>query len=310
MALKTLIFGTDDLFPELQPYYMQEVQRGNLEITAYAVFEKNGIRLLTPDGKPKTENDLNFQLAIISSRNDFYNRMKFLEAQGIPRKVILDGRIFQITGFDFGRFINEGVGYGIFEDTSFRANSYTIYPQIYRNKSNTSLIQLGEKSYIEGARIKGNGIVMVGRFSNLATEITFGLSENGQHNYRNVSSAVHLDWSVPREFYPPQGACKILIGNDVWIGRGCTLKCTNPNKPLTIGDGAVVASDSVVVKNVPPYAIVGGNPAKIIKFRFSEDVIESLLRIKWWDWSLDKIHDNFKYFNDIEKFIALHDEQR
>ena len=86
------------------------------------------------------------------------------------------------------------------------------------------------------------------------------------------------------------------------------MKCTNPNKPLVIGDGAVVASDSVVVKNVPPYAIVGGNPAKIIKFRFSEEVIESLLRIKWWDWSLDKIHDNFKYFNDIDKFISLHDK--
>ena len=85
------------------------------------------------------------------------------------------------------------------------------------------------------------------------------------------------------------------------------MKCTNPNKPLIIGDGAVITSDSVVVKNVPPYAIVGGNPAKIIKFRFSEDVIESLLRIKWWDWDIDKIHDNFKYFNDVEKFIALHD---
>ena len=142
----------------------------------------------------------------------------------------------------------------------------------------------------------------------MATEITFGLNENGSHNYRNVSCAVHLDWAIPKEFVPPQGTCKILIGNDVWIGRGCNFKCTNPNKPLIIGDGAVIAADSVVVKNVPPYAIVGGNPAKIIKFRFSEDVIESMLRIKWWDWSLDKIHDNFKYFNDIEKFISLHDK--
>ena len=98
-----------------------------------------------------------------------------------------------------------------------------------------------------------------------------------------------------------------IIGNDVWIGRGCNLKCTNPTKPLVIGDGAVIASDSVVVKNVPPYAIVGGNPAQIIKYRFPPDVIEALLRIKWWDWSLDKIHDNFKYFNNIDKFISLHD---
>ena len=54
--------------------------------------------------------------------------------------------------------------------------------------------------------------------------------------------------------------------------------------------------------------VVGGNPAKIIKYRFEPHIIEALQRIKWWDWSLDKIHDNFKYFNDIEKFIALHDK--
>ena len=135
------------------------------------------------------------------------------------------------------------------------------------------------------------------------------MGQNADHNYRNVNNYgfSHLDWQFPAEFYPPQGVCRILIGNDVWIGRGCFLKCTNPNKPLIIGDGAVIASDSVVVKNVPPYAIVGGNPAQIIKYRFPPEIIEALLRIKWWDWSLDKIHDNFKYFNDIEKFIALHD---
>ena len=156
----------------------------------------------------------------------------------------------------------------------------------------------------------GMGEVSLGNFCLFATDIFFSLGQNRSHNYRNVGilSASIMDWKLPREFYPPQGACKILIGNDVWCGRGCTFKCSNPNKPLVIGDGAVIASDSVVVKNVPPYAIVGGNPAKIIKFRFSEDVIESLLRIKWWDWSLDKIYDNFKYFNDIEKFISLHDK--
>ena len=85
------------------------------------------------------------------------------------------------------------------------------------------------------------------------------------------------------------------------------MKCTNPDKPLIIGDGAVIASDSVVVKNVPPYAIVGGNPAQFIKYRFPPYIIRALLRIKWWDWDINKIHDNFKYFNDIERFVALHD---
>ena len=149
----------------------------------------------------------------------------------------------------------------------------------------------------------------IGKFCSIASGIKFRVGLNNGHNYNRISSyeIFEFEWDKPAEFYPPQGTCKILIGNDVWIGRGCILKCANPDKPLIIGDGAVIASDSVVVKNVSPYAIVGGNPAKIIKYRFSEDVIESLLRIKWWDWSLDKIHDNFKYFNDIDRFIALHD---
>ena len=115
-------------------------------------------------------------------------------------------------------------------------------------------------------------------------------------------------WTLQEKSYLPSGQCKILIGNDVWIGRGCSLKCSTSNKPLIIGDGAVIAADSVVVKNVPPYAIVGDNPARLIKYRFSEDIIEALLRIKWWNWDIDKIYKNFKYFNRVEEFIALHDK--
>ena len=234
--------------------------------------------------------------------------MKFLEAHGVPRNRIIDGRVFQVPNLDFPRLLTESVAYGRFDGNIFGDLSYSIYPKIYTNKS--CALTLGTKSYISNAILEGSGLISIGNFSALSWNLLFNLGQNSDHNYHNVNSygITHLDWPVPKEFFPPQGTCKILIGNDVWIGRGCILKCTNPNRPLVIGDGAVIASDSVVVKNVPPYAIVGGNPAKIIKFRFSEDVIESLLHIKWWDWSLDKIHDNFKYFNDIDKFIALHDK--
>ena len=170
-------------------------------------------------------------------------------------------------------------------------------------------MSLGAKSYIRGSSFDIKGSISIENFSYLAKEIFFSLGENNTHNYLNVGMIPKsdLDWKLPKKFYPPRGKCKINIGSDVWIGRGCRLKSVNPNNPLIIGDGAIVASDSVVVKSVPPYAIVGGNPAQIIKYRFSENVIEALLRIKWWDWSLDKIHDNFKYFNDIDKFIALND---
>lgn len=186
-----------------------------------------------------------------------------------------------------------------------------IYPKVYKTPDEKITLNVGVKSYIrKNSVIEGVGMISVGNFSSFAKNIIFSLGQNATHNYLNVGTvpSTSLDWVFPKKFQPPQGECKILIGNDVWCGRGSIFKCNNPDKPLIIGDGAVIAADSVVVKNVPPYAIVGGNPAKIIKYRFPPEIIEAFLRIKWWDWSLDKIYDNFKYFNDIEKFISLHDK--
>jgi acetyltransferase-like isoleucine patch superfamily enzyme len=81
----------------------------------------------------------------------------------------------------------------------------------------------------------------------------------------------------------------IMIGNDVWIGANV---CILPG--VTIGDGAVIAAGAIVNKDVPPYAIVGGVPAKIIRYRFSRDICEKLLKIKWWDWEHKDIEDNIE----------------
>jgi len=77
----------------------------------------------------------------------------------------------------------------------------------------------------------------------------------------------------------------VIIGNDVWIGQNVTIM-----SGISIGDGSVIANNSHVVKNVEPYSLVGGNPAKLIKYRFTTDQIEKLLKIKWWDWEDDKIN--------------------
>jgi acetyltransferase-like isoleucine patch superfamily enzyme len=90
----------------------------------------------------------------------------------------------------------------------------------------------------------------------------------------------------------------VTIGNDVFIGMNVTVLCG-----VTIGDGAVVGACSVVTKDVPPYAIVAGNPSKIIRFRFSEDKIQSLIKIKWWEWTEEKLKLVEKYFFDVEEFI-------
>ena len=251
----------------------------------------------------------NFEIAIISSGHDFYNRMKILERSGVPRNRIIDGRVFKVPNLNFSRLINEGVAYGIFEKNFVSGGMWIIHPRHYRIKNNSSIITLGTKSYIAGANIEGNIYWSIKNFSCIAWDINIFAGQNGDHNYKNVGiyGLTHFDWAIPQEYFPHGGQMKILIGNDVWIGRGCVLKSNNPDKPLVIGDGAVIASDSVVVKSVPPYAIVGGNPAKIIKYRFDEKIIEKLLRIKWWDWDIDKIHDNFKYFNQVEEFVEMHD---
>ena len=90
----------------------------------------------------------------------------------------------------------------------------------------------------------------------------------------------------------------VTIGNDVWIGANAIIL-----PGINIGDGAVVAAGAVVTKDVEPYQIVGGVPAKHIRFRFDEGVIKELLRIKWWDWSEEKIKDNLELFYQPEIFI-------
>ncbi|WP_425539023.1 Vat family streptogramin A O-acetyltransferase [Microaceticoccus formicicus] len=80
-----------------------------------------------------------------------------------------------------------------------------------------------------------------------------------------------------------------VIGNDVWIGQNVTIM-----PGIHIGDGAIIAANSVVTKDVPPYHIAGGNPTKIIKKRFNDDLIQHLLSIKWWDWPREKIFENLE----------------
>jgi acetyltransferase-like isoleucine patch superfamily enzyme len=90
------------------------------------------------------------------------------------------------------------------------------------------------------------------------------------------------------------------IGNDVWIGFGALIM-----SGVSVGDGAVIGAGSVVTKNVEPYSIVAGVPARVIRYRFSQDIISKLLKIQWWNWDYSKISEQKNLFADIEKFISM-----
>lgn len=88
----------------------------------------------------------------------------------------------------------------------------------------------------------------------------------------------------------------IKIGNDCWIGQGVFF-----TGGITVGDGAIVLANAVITKNIPPYSIVGGIPAKIIKYRFDEDTINFLLQIKWWNNDTEWLNNHWDLICDIEK---------
>jgi acetyltransferase-like isoleucine patch superfamily enzyme len=135
------------------------------------------------------------------------------------------------------------------------------------------------------ARAKGSRI---GNFCSIAHDVRFAFL--GKHNYNAVSTYPFYSffdkWAVDSPAWHkgvvngaeiPAGP--IIVENDVWLASNVTVK-----ENVHIGNGAVVAMGSLVTKDVPPYAIVGGNPAKVIRYRFSERQIEALLEIAWWNW--------------------------
>lgn len=93
------------------------------------------------------------------------------------------------------------------------------------------------------------------------------------------------------------------IGNDVWIGKNAVLVAG-----VKINDGAVIGAGAVVTHDVEPYAVVGGVPARVIRYRYPKEMIESFLRIKWWDWPLEKIEDNIELFYQPELFCKTFDQ--
>lgn len=136
--------------------------------------------------------------------------------------------------------------------------------------------------------------LIIGKFCSIACGAKF-LFNSANHNMSSLSTypfpLFFEEWNLKKENVTESWNNKgnIVVGNDVWIGYEAVIMAG-----VTIGDGAIIGTRAVVTKDVPPYTIVGGVPAKPIRKRFSDDIISSLLEMKWWNWSKEKIQKNIK----------------
>ncbi|HWX48643.1 MAG TPA: CatB-related O-acetyltransferase [Roseomonas sp.] len=164
--------------------------------------------------------------------------------------------------------------------------------------------EIGDHSYGQPVVHERLARLRIGKFTSIAEGVRIAL---GNHRTDSATTypfaALHRFWpsapTAPDADHATRGA--VSIGHDVWIGAGAFI-----GSGVTIGDGAVIGAMAVVTRDVPPYAIVAGNPARLLRSRFPEPVVRALLALRWWDWP-DAVVDRFlprMLSGDVEGFIA------
>jgi acetyltransferase-like isoleucine patch superfamily enzyme len=182
-------------------------------------------------------------------------------------------------------------------------------PSSVKTKEHYPNYPIGEYTYGRPYIFKGHpSLLEIGKFCSFAPEVL--LLVGAEHDHSHISTypfgAFPEEKDFNREDIPPTGPLtkgKLTIGNDVWVGSRVTIM-----SGLTIGDGAVIGAGSVVTRDVSPYTIVAGNPARVIKDRFSPfSKVKKLLEMKWWDWDKETIKNNLHLIksSDIDALYKI-----
>lgn len=174
----------------------------------------------------------------------------------------------------------------VITDANIEVGDYTMYNDFANDPRDFQKNNVLYHYPVNGDRL------IIGKFCSIACGAKF-IFTSANHKLGSLSTYPfplffeewELDKSNVTDAWDNKG--DIVIGNDVWIGYEAVIM-----QGVTIGDGAIIGTRAVVTKDVPPYSIVGGVPAKPIRKRFSDKVISQLLEIKWWDWSDDKVKEN------------------
>jgi acetyltransferase-like isoleucine patch superfamily enzyme len=171
------------------------------------------------------------------------------------------------------------------------------------------LLKIGEFTYgyphiIDSGGAKGK--VIIGNYCSIADGVQ--VLTGGNHHPEWLSTfPFRIIFDLPGKYVDGQPYTKgdVVIGSDVWIGQNALIL-----SGVSIGHGSIVTANAICTRDIPDYAIVGGNPARIIRMRFTENQIQALLRISWWNWDKDKILKNVDFFcsDRVDAFIAAFDK--
>ena len=182
--------------------------------------------------------------------------------------------------------------------------SDTIF-QTYNSARKNKILTIGPHSYVEQIQIdigiEERSHILIGKFCSISLDVVFEIGQN--HPMYSAST-------YPFRAIPPlapgiiDNHYHIILGNDVWVGRGAMFL-----SGVRVGNGAIIGAGAVVRKDVPPYAIVIGNPARIVKYRFSKKTIAQFQRIKWWNWPFEKILEHIDEMDNGEVFAEHYDRE-